>query len=79
MRDLRARGCTLLGMSGSVVFCPRCGVARTGPVCTNCGYDFVQGAKTPAVTLQRGINPVSLVMGLVLLAVLVGIVFFLTR
>jgi hypothetical protein len=66
-------------MSGSVMFCPRCGVARTGPACTNCGYDFVQGAKTPAVTLQRGINPVSLVIGLIALAMLAGIVLVLTR
>ena len=66
-------------MSGSVVFCPRCGVARTGPVCTSCGYDFVAGAKTPTVTLQRGVNPVSLLVGLVALAALAGLVFLFTR
>jgi hypothetical protein len=63
-------------MSGSTVFCPRCGVSRTGPTCTNCGYDFLEGAKTPAVTLERGINPVSLAMGLIALAVLAIVVFF---
>lgn len=43
------------------VFCPRCGMKREGPLCTSCGYDYVEGARTPAVTLSRGVNPVSLV------------------
>ena len=58
-------------MSGHRLFCPTCGAQRTGPVCTNCGYDFVADEATPAITLRRGINPVSLVVG-ILVVVVVG-------
>lgn len=58
------------------VFCPRCGVRREGPLCTRCGYDFVEGAKTPAVTLSRGINWVSLVVGLIVLGFLAVVVYY---
>jgi hypothetical protein len=61
------------------VFCPRCGIARTGRVCDGCGYDYVEGAKMPAVTLSRGINPVSLVMGIVAIAVVAGLVLLVIR
>lgn len=57
------------------MFCPRCGFARTGPLCANCGYDFVKGAETPAVTLSRGINPVSLAIGLVAVATIAAVIW----
>lgn len=66
-------------MSGSTVFCPQCGNARTGPVCMTCGYDYVRGAQTPAVTLSRGINPVSLVMGVVAIVVIAAFVLLLLQ
>lgn len=59
------------------MFCPSCGIARTGPVCMGCGYDYIEGARTPSVTLSRGINPMSLVLGLVFLGVVAVFVFWL--
>jgi hypothetical protein len=57
------------------LFCPKCGIQRTGRLCTDCGYDFVEGTRMPAVTLSRGVNPVSLVIGLVALAFVAFVVF----
>lgn len=57
------------------MFCPRCGFQRTGPVCTNCGFDFVEGAKTPTVTLSRGINWVSLSLGILALVLVFAIIW----
>ena len=45
--------------------CPTCGFQRTGPTCTNCGYDLVQGAEMPPVAKSPGINRVALAFGLV--------------
>lgn len=56
-------------------FCPVCGVQRVGRLCSGCGYDFIEGAKTPAVTLSRGINWVSLAIGIITLAFFGGLIY----
>ena len=56
------------------LFCPTCGVQRSGNACVNCGYDFVQVATLPAVARSRGVSPLAVAVGiggLVLLAVIV--------
>lgn len=72
----RAHGAadTLTLQMSSQVFCPRCGVARVGRLCTSCGYDYVEGARTPAITLSRGINWISLAVGIIAIAFLILVV-----
>ena len=56
------------------LYCPTCGIQRTGATCSNCGYDFVEAATMPAVAQARGIRPASLavgIIGLIILAVIV--------
>lgn len=59
---------------GDHAFCPRCGTARVGRLCHECGYDYLEGARTPAVTLSRGINPMSLLIGVATIAVLAFVI-----
>lgn len=56
------------------LYCPTCGVKRTGPSCSNCGYDFVEAATMPTVSSSRGLNPVSLAFGIIGLVILTLIV-----
>jgi rubredoxin len=56
------------------LYCPTCGVQRTGPTCTNCGYDFVEATTMPVVRQSRGINPASLALGIIGLLIVAVIV-----
>ena len=73
MPRIEGTGAWSVAMSDRL-YCPTCGVQRTGPTCTNCGYDFVEAATLPAVPRSRGVNPVLLafgIIGLIILAVIV--------
>jgi hypothetical protein len=56
------------------LYCPTCGVQRSGPACTNCGYDFVEAATLPVVPRPRGVHPVSVALGIIALIIVVVIV-----
>ena len=47
------------------LYCPTCGVQRTGPTCSNCGYDFVELSTIPAATLSRRVHPVLPAVGII--------------